>query len=87
MGGGDLYISRKVNGSWSPAENLGEKINSDALDYCPFLSNDGQLLYFTSERSVVKAYYQDRLSAKELTDLLTSPLNGKGNLYWVKLNP
>jgi len=51
LGGGDLYISYK-NGlnDWSKPKNLGTTINSDKLDYCPFVSPDGKYLFFTSER-------------------------------------
>lgn len=49
-GRGDLYLSkRRPDGSWEKAYNL-ESINSDQLDYCPFVSPDGKTLYFTSER-------------------------------------
>jgi hypothetical protein len=38
FGGGDLYVSRKDSiGKWEPAQNLGPGINSDKLDYCPFI--------------------------------------------------
>lgn len=37
LGSGDLYISRKdAQGNWQQAENLGEKINTVAMEYCPF---------------------------------------------------
>lgn len=85
-GGGDLYISKKNNGNWSEAINLGNKINSAYLDYSPFLSEDGKILYFTSERTEIESSYINRLSTNQLNDLMNSPLNGKGNIYWVKLN-
>ena len=52
FGSGDLYISfRGRNGSWAEAKNMGDTINSPSMEYCPFLSPDGQYLFFTSGRS------------------------------------
>ncbi|MBO3697788.1 PD40 domain-containing protein [Roseivirga sp. E12] len=54
IGLGDLYISQKnENGEWTRAKNLGSEINSDKLDYCPFLNVKTRTLYFTSRRSSV----------------------------------
>jgi len=51
-GSGDLYISfRKKDGSWTKAKNMGEKLNTRSLEYCPMLSHDGKYLFFTSRRS------------------------------------
>ena len=47
----DLYICLKnADGTWSDAKNLGGDINSEYADFAPFISADGQYLYFTSER-------------------------------------
>ncbi len=49
-GRGDLYWSkRKPDGSWEKAINL-KAANSDQLDYCPFVSPDGKILYYSSEK-------------------------------------
>jgi len=49
-GRGDLYMSMKDdNGHWKPAKNLA-LLNSDRLDYCPFVSFDKKILFFTSEK-------------------------------------
>ena len=51
FGSGDLYKStRKADGSWEVAKNMGDKINSSAMDYCPYVDSKGNL-YFTSRRS------------------------------------
>ena len=53
-GSGDLYISYKdKQGNWQTATNLGTKINSSAMDYCPFYDTRSSTLYFTSKRSLV----------------------------------
>lgn len=51
LGSGDLYISFKENGQWTPAKNLGSKINSDQFEYCPMMSPDGNYFFWTSYRS------------------------------------
>lgn len=83
LGGGDLYMSTKSKGKWMTAKHL-TGLNSPQLDYCPYVSPDGKILFFTSERhqlpnsnSKEKATYQ---SIKEMTNFI---LNGSGNIYWV----
>jgi len=49
-GGCDLYISKKINGKWTTAINLGEKINSASFESQACLTNNGNELYFTSNR-------------------------------------
>src|SRR5690606_5138669 len=50
MGSGDLYISRKTNGIWQKAKNLGATVNSKAMEYCPYYDEKNNILYFTSRR-------------------------------------
>ncbi|MDN3641456.1 hypothetical protein QWY87_01995 [Lutimonas halocynthiae] len=55
LGSGDLYIShRERNLSWRKAVNFGSVINSDKIDYCPFVDIKTKTLYFTSKRSSIK---------------------------------
>jgi WD40-like Beta Propeller Repeat len=82
-GGCDLYLSRRENGKWTKAKNM-ELINSNRLDYCPFLSFDGNTLYFTSERHEIKVAYPERSATiKDLQDANQAILNSKGNIFWV----
>ena len=46
-GGIDLYISWRKGGSWTPPRNLGDLVNTNATEFCPFVSRDGKYLYFT----------------------------------------
>ena len=48
-GGYDLYVSRKINGTWEPARPL-TVINTTAYEMTPSVSPDGQWLYFSSTR-------------------------------------
>ncbi|WKN43520.1 amidohydrolase family protein [Tunicatimonas pelagia] len=53
LGQGDLYISFKdVDGNWTEAVNMGESINSDKHELCPFVSADGKYLFYTSNQDI-----------------------------------
>lgn len=85
MGRGDLYISfASEDGAWTPAQNLGPKVNSAFLDYCPFVSPDESILYFTSERHLLASNYPQRLDLAAMRNLITQPQNGSANIYWLK---
>ena len=44
-----MYCVRKLpDGSWSPAQNLGPEINTEADEDFPNISHDGKTLYFSS---------------------------------------
>ncbi|HRH58814.1 MAG TPA: hypothetical protein PLS10_14275 [Chitinophagales bacterium] len=84
LGGGDLYISKKdAYGNWTKAKNLGSKINSGSLDYCPFISFDKQFFVFTSNRSKLQKSYKNKLSLNSFLREIGQLQNGKGNLYWI----
>jgi hypothetical protein len=48
-GGLDLYVSRKVNGEWGPAVNMGPDINTVFNEDRPFLANHDKTLFFSSQ--------------------------------------
>ncbi|MCP9236173.1 OmpA family protein [Lewinella sp. JB7] len=49
IGGSDLYRSERLaDGSWSEPRNLGAGVNTPEDEEAPFLSNDGETLYFSS---------------------------------------
>ena len=50
FGGNDIWTSRKVNGVWQPAVNLGSNVNSPNSDHHSLPSPDGKSLYVTSAR-------------------------------------
>lgn len=85
LGGGDLYISRKDSlGQWTASKNLGKTVNSDKLDYCPFVDWKSNNFYFTSERKPLNNNKIDHV--KTLKALSNSPLNGYGNIYKIGFN-
>ena len=77
VGGGDLYYSIKdKEGHWTEAQTLGPQVNTDDLDYCPYLDFQNQRLYFTSNKGKkdlmhnLKAYEEQVLGVE----------NGYGNI-------
>lgn len=87
MGRGDLYMSVKdASGKWLPAKNL-SFLNSNKLDYCPFVSFDKKALFFTSERNNLKnSYISAAVNAEELAKSLKAPQNGFGDIYWISFD-
>lgn len=48
QGQGDLYISFKgPSGEWQQARNLGNAVNTEAYEFCPFVTSDGKYLFFS----------------------------------------
>ena len=83
-GGGDLYLSEKNDQNiWMPATNL-TQINSKWIDYCPYITPDKKYFFFTSSRNDIKTPYSKKQTAENLKALLTGPLNGSDNIYWMK---
>jgi outer membrane protein OmpA-like peptidoglycan-associated protein len=44
----DLFISFNQNGQWTTPRNLGKTLNTPSPETAPYLSPDGQLLFFSS---------------------------------------
>lgn len=86
LGSGDLYISYKDNqGNWSLAKNLGNKINSDKMDYCPFYNTQNQTLYYTSKRNSIQETTKSSRDLKQLLQTINSYENGLSRIYSVLL--
>lgn len=53
FGEGDLYISfKKEDNTWGKALNMGEIINTKKHEFCPFVSRDGNYLFYTSNGNI-----------------------------------
>ncbi len=53
LGRGDLYISfKREDGSWSPSVNMGDTVNSEGHELCPFVTADGRYLFYTSRQDI-----------------------------------
>ena len=84
FGGGDLWISFKnENNEWRKPKNMGKKINSDFLDYCPSVTPDDKYLFFTSNRREDKKIIENPLQFDQIINGLQSTLNGSQNIYWI----
>ena len=85
FGGGDLYISQKdEEGNWMQSKNMGALINSDKLDYSPFIDWENRNFYFTSER--IADEEKDLTHLDSLVHFANSTLNGFGNIYVIGLD-
>ena len=85
LGGGDLYYSKKdESDNWKPALNMGAKINSAHLDYCPFIDLPRGNFYFTSQKFVAPDAKFQHVS--DLDQYSNGVLNGMGNIFRVGLN-
>ncbi|NQZ43094.1 MAG: PD40 domain-containing protein [Flavobacteriaceae bacterium] len=52
-GRGDLYISFKTEqGQWTKALNMGLSINTQHHELCPFVTHDGNYLFYTSQQDI-----------------------------------
>ncbi|HSZ25989.1 MAG TPA: OmpA family protein [Cytophagaceae bacterium] len=50
FGGTDIYYSKKLSdGNWDKPVNIGETINTEFDEDCPFIHPDGKTLYFSSK--------------------------------------
>ena len=82
----DLYITvRGPDGAWTAPRNLGPRVNSRAVEYCPLVSPDGQWLYFTSNRTFADGDLGAPLDGDELRRRLRGPGNSLGDTYRVGL--
>ena len=76
FGGGDLYISYRRDEEWTPARNLGSKVNGPGLEISPYLSPDGRFFLFSSAREMADSVTGERPDR---------PQNGLGDIYQMEL--
>lgn len=75
-GGLDIYMSaRLANGSWGAPVNLGPTINSPYNEESPFISEDGQTLYFSSYGHYNMGGYDIFYSKKDKDGSWSEPVN------------
>jgi Tol biopolymer transport system component len=79
----DLCISFKnEDGSWTNAKNMGEQVNSAAVDQAPVVTPDGKYLFFSSRR-LNASFLQKPDTYDEIRNMLNRPGNGSSDIYWV----
>ncbi|MDX1907380.1 MAG: hypothetical protein SF053_10135 [Bacteroidia bacterium] len=82
LGSGDLYIAyARPEGGWTTARNLGPAVNSDKMDYCPYVSPRTGVLYFTSKRVSPPAGVPAANTLPALLDVIHRYENGLSRLY------
>jgi len=85
FGSGDLYISYKISDStWTKAKNLGREINSEKMDYCPFVDTNNNL-YFTSKRTSVNDPEKTFSSVQGFLNKVSKYDNGLSRIYKTKI--
>jgi tetratricopeptide (TPR) repeat protein len=75
FGGLDIYVSRKVNGDWGPAANIGHEINSPFNEDRAFLVNNGKSLFFASQNHDNIGGYDIFKSEMQQNGLWSKPQN------------
>lgn len=78
----DLYAREKTTAGWSPLRHLDAPINSAAEEGAPFVSPDGQYLYFMSERGGFTEH-GSAFDYRRLERTLHTNGNGLGDIYRV----
>ncbi|AXG69950.1 WD40-like beta propeller repeat protein [Kordia sp. SMS9] len=85
LGRGDLYLSFRENGTWKEAVHLGKLINSDQIDYCPFVTFDRQYFFFTSEKTTIQSSYKN-MSLEKLKEVMNTGSNGTSKIYYLSFD-
>lgn len=83
-GADDLYVSYLRNGEWTPAKNLGPRINTKYYEYSAKISPDGQYLFFCRGFGSLQRPNK-RLNYRQLIKLLSGPENGLAAIYQMDL--
>ncbi len=80
-GKGDLWISFKhPNGYWTRTINMGKKVNSSGFEYCPFVSDCGQYLFFTSDNPK-ESHSKTPTTYNIIKDFTLNPQNKSSDIY------
>jgi len=87
--GADLFIVYKNGNGWSPAENLGPKVNNGDYNSSPCISPDGKMLYYSSGR--IRGFYKrdpvhHALNYDELEKEMNSDFNNQPNILVIPVN-
>lgn len=72
----DIYVSERISiDDWGVPKNLGSNINTKLNENTPFLSNDGTMLYFSSEGHNNVGGYDIFISQVNSKEEWTTPIN------------
>ena len=88
-GGRDIWVTSKVNGQWQTPQNV-DAVNSEHDDGYPFISEDGNELWFTRGPGPPSIYRSVKVNGQWQTPQLVvsslageSTMDSQGNLYFV----
>jgi hypothetical protein len=88
-GGRDIWVTSKVNGQWQAPQNV-DAANSEYDDGYPFVSEDGNELWFTRGPGAPSIYRSLKVNGQWQTPQLVvsslageSTMDSQGNLYFV----
>ncbi len=80
-GGGDIFVAfRGEDGAFLEAQRLPAPVNTKAHEYCPGLSADGSVFFFTSSRTSAAPQHDDYEALRKMAG---GPDNARDNIYWV----
>lgn len=86
QGGYDLFVTAYANGGWLTPKNLGRQVNTANDEVTPYLSNDGSMLYFSSNRSfsvggmdIFRSHYLFEQGKWTVAKNVGLPINSTGN--------
>lgn len=79
FGQGDLYVSFLKDEKWTHPQNLGEPINSSSHEMCPYVTTDGAMFIYASNRMQLN-YTDETLDEVHSKD--RSFDNGRQNIYY-----
>ncbi|WP_143305789.1 TolB family protein [Chitinophaga vietnamensis] len=82
---GDLFLSYRRNGQWTPAERLPAPFNSEKSEYSPKVTRDNKYFFFSSTRNKLTGTPARQENAAALYQRLHSAGNGLGDIYYVDL--
>lgn len=83
IGSFDLYISFNIDNEWTEPLNLGEPINSNARETCPYVTTNGEFLIFASNRLIKEYETQPLQSISSFKEKSESFDNGSWNIFYI----
>lgn len=83
FGRGDLYITYRDGESWTKPVNLGKPINSEAHEMSPYVTPDGRLFIFASDRIIKKIQMKPGDKIRRVHDKYRDFDNGELNVYYM----
>ena len=81
-----LFLSRRVNETWSEPVNINAKLNADYSPYTPLVSPDGKTLYFSSQKGLFERAPIEPMSYARFLEAIRSPGNGLADIYSVSID-